>query len=653
MDLSIIIVNYNVKEFLENLLRSINKATQKITSEIIIVDNASDDGSIDLIKSKFPDVKLIENKENLGFSKANNLGLRIAKGNYLLLLNPDTIVEEDTFETMIKFFEEKKKAGLAGCKILNPDGTLQSGCRRSFPGPWNSFSKVTGLSSLFPHSRLFAKYNLTYLDENKTHEVDAISGSFMFLRREVYEKIGGLDEDFFMYGEDLDWCFRVQQSGYKVFYVHTTQIIHYKGESTKRSSIDEIRHFYNAMHLFVKKHISNSYFVEALLRIAIIMREFIAFLGRDRVVIISLLLDFIFFSLALFLSEKFYESITTWGGFSTDSLMIIFTVPAFIQIIVGIATGNYRREGISVLSNFTSVMGGFFVISALTFFFKDYAYSRVVVIISYFIFLFLSIIWRVLYKFFIKDGGIKNARVKILIVGTSPTEIEIAEKLRAKKTILYSIIGLIAKTRKDIGEKISGYEVIGSLDNIRKIISEQKINEVIFSSKELSYKEIMRIVSNCQKENVEFKLAGDSLEFLVGKSSVNLLTDLPVVEISYNIAEPVNKILKRLLDFVISLFLLLIYPLLLFTGKESKSRFVTLIKSSPMIFTGRISIVGPNNPPDSSDLYLGKKGITGLWFIEDGIDKEKIDIFYAKNQNIWLDLEIIGKSILKVFNLVR
>lgn len=647
MDLSIIIVNYNVKEFLENSLQSILKATSRISYEIIVVDNASDDGSIELIKSKFPEVKLIENKENIGFSRANNIALNIARGKYFLLLNPDTIVEEDTFETMLKFFDENKDVGLAGCKIINPDGTLQAGCRRSFPGPWNSFCKVTGLSSLFPKSRIFARYNLTYLDENLTHEVDAISGSFMFLKSEIYKKIGGLDEDFFMYGEDLDWCFRVQQAGYKVFYVHSTQIIHYKGESTKRSSIDEIRHFYNAMHLFVKKHISSSFVVEAILRIAIIMREIVAFLGRDRIVIISILLDLVLFNISLLLSEKFYLSITTWGGFNPDSIIIIFTIPAIIQIIVGILSSNYKREGVSVLSNFTSVIIGFFVISASTFFFKEYAYSRFVVIISYIVYFFFSVIWRVFYKIFIKDGGIKKARIRTLVVGTSPTEVEIAEKLRDKKTTLYSVIGLIAKKRIEIGERISGYEVIGSVDTIRKIIYEKKINEVIFSSKELSYKEIMKIVSDCQKENVEFKLAGDSLEFLVGKSSVNLLTDLPVVEISYKIAEPVNRILKRTLDVLVSFVLFPIFPIFLLFWKERDRGFANLVKSVPDIFIGKLSLVGPEEVAESNDLFLGKKGITGLWYIEEGVDKERINIFYAKNQTIWLDLEIIGKSILK------
>ena len=160
MDLSIIIVNYNVKEFLQNLLHSIEKASSSITKEVIVIDNASDDSSVEFIKNKFQSVNLIENKSNVGFGKANNQALEIARGKFILLINPDAVVSEDTFDKMISFFNENPDAGLAGCKILNADGSLQLACRRSFPGPWTSLTKVTGLSNLFPNSKLFARYNL-------------------------------------------------------------------------------------------------------------------------------------------------------------------------------------------------------------------------------------------------------------------------------------------------------------------------------------------------------------------------------------------------------------------------------------------------------------------------------------------------------------
>ncbi|MDX1700881.1 MAG: glycosyltransferase family 2 protein, partial [Melioribacteraceae bacterium] len=188
IDLSIIIVNYNVKEFLLNLLESIQNASRNLSVEIIVIDNNSDDGSIEAVNSKYPSTITIANNENKGFGAANNQGLEIAKGEYLLLINPDTLVKEDTFERMINFLKSEPQTGLAGCKVLNPDGSLQLACRRSFPGPWVSLTKVIGLSKLFPKSRLFAKYNLTYLDENENYEVDAVSGSFMMLTKEAYKK---------------------------------------------------------------------------------------------------------------------------------------------------------------------------------------------------------------------------------------------------------------------------------------------------------------------------------------------------------------------------------------------------------------------------------------------------------------------------------
>ncbi len=656
MDLSIIIVNYNVKEFIQNLIHSIEKASRNLLYEIIIVDNASDDGSVEFIREKFPAVKLIVNSHNLGFSKANNIGLKEAKGDFILLINPDTIVSEDTFEVLINCLKEHDEVGMVGCKILNPDGTLQLACRRSFPGPWVSFCKVTGLSTLFPKSKLFAKYNLTYLNENQTYEVDAVSGSFMMIKREVYEKIGGLDETFFMYGEDLDWCYRIQKAGYKVYYVHSTQIIHYKGESTRRSSIDETKYFYNAMHLFVKKHLSNSFLVEFILRSAIIFRESFAFLGRAKLIIISIILDFLFFDITLFLAARIYSYYSGWVGFPYFSYPIIFTVPAIAQIIVSSLLRSYKKDSLAILNSFTSVFVGFFVISSLTYFFKEYAYSRAVILITYILLFFVFPGWRIFYKYFIKFGLNEidlSLRVRTLVVGTGHSAIEIAKKLNAHYTSVHSVVGLIGLTRKNIAEKIEEFEVIGSIDNISKIIRKNNINEVIFSSNEIQYTEMMKVVSSCQKENVEFKFAGSNLDFIIGKSSINLLDNIPIFELNYNITQPFHKIIKRIFDVVLSLFVLIfIYPFIslkqFFTKKRTK--LSNIILSVPKVLIGKKSFVGPLSINQNHQLYLGKQGLTGLWFTEnEGEDNyEKLDIFYAINQNVWLDLEILGKSLSKL-----
>ncbi|RMD94417.1 MAG: glycosyltransferase family 2 protein [Calditrichaeota bacterium] len=258
--LSVIIVNYNVKEFLQQALSSLRKALQGLRAEVFVVDNASDDGSVQLVRDQFPEVKLILNQKNLGFSRANNLALKQARGEYVVLLNPDTVAQEDTFTKLLRFMQNHPDAGMVGCKILNPDGSLQLACRRSFPTPWVAFTRLAGLSYLFPKSRIFGKYNLSYLPENQVSRVEAISGSFMMMRRQVLEQIGLLDEAFFLYGEDLDYCYRTSQAGWNIYYVPETQIIHFKGESSKRSRLDNLLVFYQSMALFVKKHFRHRFF---------------------------------------------------------------------------------------------------------------------------------------------------------------------------------------------------------------------------------------------------------------------------------------------------------------------------------------------------------------------------------------------------------
>lgn len=657
MDLSIIIVNYNVKEFLQNLLHSVHKATQDIKHEIIIIDNASDDGSVEFLQKNFPSVKLIANKKNVGFGKANNQGMKIAKGKYFLLLNPDTLLSEDTLNKMMSFLKGTERAGMAGCKILNPDGTLQLACRRSFPGPWTSFCKVTGLSTLFPKSKLFARYNLTYLDENKTYEVDAISGSFMMLKKEVYEKIGGFDEDFFMYGEDLDLCYRIQKAGYKVFYTHSTQIIHYKGESTRRSSIDETKIFYKAMHLFVKKHFSTSLIVEIILLLAIFFRKLVAFLGKKKLIILSLIMDIVLFDIALLSSEKIYSSNSGWPGFPGSTLVIVFTIPAAVQFIISSLLGVYKRNYLPVLKTIAAIFIGFLTLSAMTFFFKQYAYSRAVVLICYLLFFVFSLGWRVVLKLFFNIGieGGRSGNRRTLVVGTADDTITIAKKLQMSSLEYHNIVGLIGLNKSEIGMKIDQFEILGNIGNISRVINNYKITEIVFSSNEISYSEIMSIVASAQNENIEFKLIGKNLDFIVGKTSVSMLDDIPIIDIKYNISKPLFRFVKSVFDFTLSaIALFLVYPfiyLAVWVGKKP-TPFTGFVLKIPSVFSGKMSFVGPGNPDRKMGIYLGKKGLTGLWFLEDMDEakSEKTDIFYARNQSPWLDLEILGKTIIKIWS---
>ena len=282
MKLSVIIVNYNVKHFLEQCLQSVHKAIKNIDAEVFVVDNNSVDQSVELVKDKFPFVKLIINKENTGFSVANNQAIRVSKGEYVLLLNPDTIVEEDTFEKCISFMDSKPNAGAIGVKMVDGKGKFLPESKRSLPTPAVAFYKIFGLSSLFPKSKRFGAYHLSYLAEDEVNEADILAGAYMFMRKEALDKVGLLDETFFMYGEDIDLSHRIIQGGYKNYYFPETRIIHYKGESTKKGSLNYVFLFYKAMIIFAKKHFSgsNASVFTLLINLAIYLRAFISLTRR-------------------------------------------------------------------------------------------------------------------------------------------------------------------------------------------------------------------------------------------------------------------------------------------------------------------------------------------------------------------------------------
>jgi GT2 family glycosyltransferase len=257
MDLSIIIVSYNVKYFLKQCLLSVKKSSENIDYEIFVVDNNSADGSCSMVRTEFPGVKLIMNNVNRGFSAANNQALKMAGGRFILLLNPDTIVEEDTFTRCISFMNEHHDAGALGVRMIDGRGRVLQESKRALPTPGTAFYKIFGLSYIFPRSRIFNRYYLSHIDDHQTAKVDILSGAFMFLRHEAVDKTGLLDEEFFMYGEDVDYSYRLVKAGFVNYYYPEIRIIHYKGQSTKKENLNVLINFYRAMLIFVRKHFSN------------------------------------------------------------------------------------------------------------------------------------------------------------------------------------------------------------------------------------------------------------------------------------------------------------------------------------------------------------------------------------------------------------
>ncbi len=650
--LSIVIVNYNVREFLEHALVSLRSASRGLRCEVIVVDNASDDGSVEMIRKKFPSVHLIASGENLGFAKANNIALRRAQGEFILLINPDTLVQEDTLRTMVSFMREHPEVGLAGCKILNPDGTLQLACRRSYPTPWVAFTKIVGLSSMFPSSQLLGRYNLTYLNENASYSVDAVSGSFMMVRRDVVDKVGGLDEAFFMYGEDLDWCYRIREAGWMIWYVHETQIIHYKGESTKRSNIDEIRTFYAAMHQFVRKHFRHSALTVAILRLSIAMVTLGAWFRmmlrpmRDAAVDAVIVVGSLLAGEYLRRGELFL--------YPSYAYPAVFLIPAAIVLSFQMMAGVYSTRRMSTSRAFMATASAFVLITALTAIFKDFAFSRWILVIAGTISSILIPAWRL----FVWGLGKRHAEgrpsafgKRTVIVGTNEQARALIKRLHRRAGTGYEIVGILGLTHKQLGETFEGIPVIGTLFNVTKVVTEHRVTDLIVAPEALSYAQILSLTA-ATRRMLAVHLVPGTMEVIVGKASVDRLEELPLVEISYNLARTSHRFWKRAADLVIAvLLLLLVSPILYIRHGFRTTAMPAFVRGLPKVVKGLWSLVGPpQEAVKDQGLFLGRPGLTGLVQLQNGLsndEAEQFNLYYARNQSFALDLEILLKTWLR------
>ncbi len=688
--ISVIIVNFNVREFLEQALLSVERALKDIPAEVIVVDNASVDDSVQMVRRRFPQVILIENKDNRGFSAANNQGLEIARGQFIVLLNPDTVVQEDTFKKLLAFFDQNPQASAATCKILNPDGTFSVDCRHSIPTPLTAFWKVIGLSRLFPKSKIFGKYNLTYLDENETYQVEAISGSFMMMRREIVEKVGKLDENFFMYCEDIDYCYRINQAGGKIFYVPDSQIIHYKGESTKKYNLDYVITFNKSLYKFYKKHYQKRYVYpfKWLIILGTILRGILIFIKNNLEIYYPLLLDLIILNLVLFIN--FFIRYEFRGGFHIhdffNQYIVINGITSVAFFLSALFFETIKRDRFSISKIVKATLSTFVFVSALTFFFKQFAFSRLVVIVSAVVSMLLMIVWRIVLRAFRRKTTSALSRdyflKRTVVVGFDQETKKLLQKLQRYVTSSIKILGLVARDRKDVGKSLNKIPVVTTLKDLPEYIRLNRVDLVIFTTHNLPFQDILTTISHVQKPEIEFKMVPDHLEFMIGKSNVERLDTLPLVDIEFSYGKPFNKIVKRFFDFSVA-FLLLIFLLpyhlwqLIFglktirkrTLRSSHGKGISVFYSPKKglrftlnlinILLGKISFVGAPMSEDEAQapVFDYKPGLTGIVQInrEKITDREMRETFeahYIKNQSLFLDLEILLKGAWDSFRLV-
>ena len=346
MTLAIVIVNYNVKYFLKQSLASVYSSERRLADgselglDVWVVDNDSVDGSVEMVRRDFPQVHVVANHENVGFARANNQALaRIAaegKAELMLLLNPDTVVESDTLTRCVDFASQHPDCGALTVKMVDGKGNYLRESKRGFPSPQASFYKICGLASLFPRSRRFAAYYMGHLDENETNEIEILCGAFFMLRRAVYDQIGGLDESYFMYGEDIDYSWRIRLAGWKNYYLPATHIIHYKGESTRKGSMNYVYTFYNAMSIFVKRYFSGkgARLFSALLHFAIWCRASLAWLTRVARQVAVPLLDFAAAYGGFLLLKQLWESLKGVGHSYYPTEYATLVIPLYILILM-------------------------------------------------------------------------------------------------------------------------------------------------------------------------------------------------------------------------------------------------------------------------------------------------------------------------------
>lgn len=646
MKLSVVIVNYNVKYFLEQCLHSVVKASAGIDCEVFVVDNNSVDGSVPMVREKFPDVKVIDNTENLGFSRANNQAIRKSAGEYVLLLNPDTIVEDDTFKKIVTFMDAHPKAGGLGVKMVDGKGNFLPESKRGLPKPDVAFYKIFGLSKLFPKSKTFGQYHLSYLDEDEVNEVDILSGAFMLLRREALDKTGLLDETYFMYGEDIDLSYRILKAGYKNYYFPETRIIHYKGESTKKSSINYVLVFYNAMVIFAKRHFSqkNARLFSFLINLAIYFRAFLAIAKRvtDRVILPVVDASIIFAGI-FFIQRYWAQSVVFKEGGDYPPEFLLIALPAYILVWLFSVylSGGYDKP-ISLFRIFRGLFGGTVAILVIySLLDESMRFSRAIIL--------LGALWgyismtglRLIFNFMgfkgFRIGDVKNKRY--LVVGDKEEAERVAKLLTTIET-QPAFIGLVS-VNPDHDESFTGS--IGQLNEIATIY---KVNEVIFCARNLPSSQIIDTMSNLKMPEIEFKIAPPESLSLIGSNSINTAGDLYTMEIN-SIAKYTNRRNKRFFDVSLSLLMIPVLPFLIFLVKKPfgliRNILSVLVAGRTWVGYCKTASAKTDRLPEIRPGVLNPSNTLSINNLKDET-LDRLNLLYARDYKIKTDLEIIFKG---------
>lgn len=647
MELSIIIVNYNVKHFLEQCLFAVQKAAKDREAEIIVIDNNSSDNSIAYLQPRFPGVCFLVNDENAGFARACNQGLKLAKGQYILFLNPDTIIPEDCFNKTIEFLKSKPGAGALGIKMLDGSGRFLKESKRAFPSPLTSLYKLSGLSRMFPHSRVFSKYHLGHLDENRDHEIDVLAGAFMMIKKEVLDMTGGFDEIFFMYGEDVDLSYRIQKTNcnatggnYKNYYFSGSTIIHFKGESTRRGSMNYVRMFYNAMSIFVRKHYGGTKagFFNFLIHLGIWIRAVMAGLGRF---IRRAGLPLIDAGLILL---SFWTIKNTWSNFirpevQYDNRLLWIAIPAFtiLYLITAYYAGLYDRWYKRSELVRSTLVATIVLLAGYSLLPERFRFSRAIILFGAILsFILIGLLRWVLITTKVLTSNKENGEHANTLVIASEKEYNKAVKLMKAAGIEEKVLGRVAVVENDP-------MAIGHWSKLDQLLRTVPFKEAVFCEGTLSFSDIIASIARSAGE-IKFKIHALGSQSIVGSDSKDSSGEALSQENALKLTDPYNLRLKRLQDIGVSLIALLTFPIHLVAVKKPLRFFGNCF----MVLFAQMTWVGyatdEKNLPPIRKAVMACNGIPLSTKQELPLQSlQMVDYWYARDYEPAGDLKIILK----------
>ncbi len=641
MQLSVIIVNYNVKYFLEQCLCSVIKACKNIDAEIFAVDNNSTDGSREFLASKFTTINFIWNKENTGFAKANNQVLAQARGQFILFLNPDTIVPEDCFEKCIQFFESHTQAGALGIRMIDGTGKFLKESKRAFPSPLTSLYKLSGLTKLFPHSKTFAQYHLGHLPENENHEVDVLAGAYMMVPKNILDKTGSFDETFFMYGEDVDLSYRIQKAGYKNYYFAEETIIHFKGESTKKGSLNYVKMFYSAMSLFVKKHYSGSRagLFNFLIQIAIFLRAILAVAAKFLQKIGLPVLDAAIIFTSFWVIKYFWNTyIAKEINYSPNLLSIAFPVFTVMFLMVSYYTGLYDKGYRQQQLNRSTIIAALVLLSCYALLPESIRFSRGILVFGIVMaFIVMSLLRSLFISWHLLNKVEEDEEHRQTIVVASEKDFSSVTNLMQKAGLPERVLGRVNNSVTNAGT------ALGSISQLNHLIKMYPVKEIIFCEDGLSFKDIIATVQQLPA-GVRNKFHASGSSSIIGSDSKDVSGNYVSINNKYTIANPVNKRNKALLDVTVAIVFLITFPIHFLLQKKPLQFF----KNVFWVLSGKKTWIGYAAP--ESKLPIIKAGVltsTTLPVIVNNLPVESLhlsDDWYATSYSAATDIKKIARG---------